>query len=138
VPALVGAASIVLGRRAYRATSGLTARTEFATPEGRAFLRPVTWMSVVQIVASIALPMIASALDHPAMTMPLVAATIGVFLIGFGDSLAVPAVRTIGIVYTAVALALPAVAGGSVVAWASAVSAAALLTSTWVTAQALT
>lgn len=107
---MVGGAFVV--RAVFRATRGLSARSSFRTPQGKQFLRPVTVLTLVQIAASVVLPVIAGALGADEWALPMVAATIGLFLIGFARSLDERSVGYIGIGSTIVALALPLLAGG--------------------------
>lgn len=113
---------------AVRATRGLSARQALRTPEGRAFLRPVTAMTVAQLVASVVLPVAAAAAGADEWAVPLVAVTIGLFLVGFGRPLRLPAVVALG-----VAGALVPVAAGlpATPAVTSATMVAVLLTSLW-------
>lgn len=132
----VFAASAVAGafavRMAWRATPGSRAREVFRTPEGRHFLRPVTRLTVAQIVASVVLPGIAGAFGAEQWMMPIVAATIGLFLVGFGRSLHVRAVSHIGDIATVVPLCLPLAAhGDTLIALTATSMIVALLASTW-------
>lgn len=132
--ALVGGSAV---RAAYRATRGPRARDVFRTPVGKAFLRPVTWLTVAQIVGSIGLPVLAGAMDAQEWVMPLVAATIGLFLVGFARPLQVRAVGRIGAAATVVPLALPLMAeGDSLLAWTAVTMMVALLAATWACARA--
>lgn len=137
VPAVVAIASFVATRRAFVATTPLRARDEFRTSQGRAFLRPVTVVTVVQIVASIVLPMFGTVLGRDDLVVPIVAFTIGVFLVFFATPLELPTVRWIGLAYTMAALGLPLLVTDELLAdWVSAVSAVALLASAWCCAAA--
>lgn len=134
-PEVILAAAVVGGlaiRAAFRATRGPRARDVFRTPEGKRFLRPVTVLTVAQIAGSIVLPGIAGAIGADDWVMPLVAATIGLFLVGFARSLEVPAVARIGVVATVVPLALPFVANGdALLAWTAVSMMVALLAASW-------
>lgn len=129
VVALVGGLAV---RSALRTTRGLRARDAFRTPEGRRFLRPVTWLTVAQLVGSVVLPGIAGAFGAEEWVMPLVAATIGLFLVGFARSLRIAAVAGIGAVATALALSLPLLlAGDALLAWTAVTMMIALLAASW-------
>jgi hypothetical protein len=132
----VAVATAVLGglavRAAFRATSGLRAREALRSEEGRRFLRPVTWMTIAQLAASVVLPVIAGAVGVDRWAVPLVALTIGLFLIGFSHPLGVPAVATIGALATVASVVLPFVADGdALLAITSAAMIVALLVSSW-------
>lgn len=104
----------------------------FRTPEGRRFLRPVTWLTIAQIVGSIVLPGILGAFGAEEWVMPSVALTIGLFLVGFSRSLRVRAVGHIGAAATVLSLGLPLLAAGDALMALTATSMmAALLASTW-------
>ncbi len=134
--ALVAVGASVL---AFRDTRGLQARTAFRTAAGRRFLRPVTIATVVQILASILLPMAVGMLGGEGLVMPTVALTISTFLIWFARPLALPAVAWVGGAWTVVAISLPlGASGATMVAATCAVASAALLVSTWCTARAAT
>lgn len=139
-PEVIAAVAVVGGlgvRAAFRATRGPRAREVFRTDEGKRFLRPVTWLTVAQIVGSIVLPGIAGALGAEDWVMPLVAVTIGLFLIGFARSLEVPVVARLGVAATVVPLVLPFVAGGdALLAWTAVSMMVALLAATWACARA--
>jgi hypothetical protein len=120
VPIIVGVTMAVATRRAFRATSGLRARDEFRTAKGRAFLRPVTRLTLWQIAGSIALPLAASAVGVEGWGVPLVAITIGLFLVGFGRTLQLQLVRVIGAVATLAVVVVPFVSDGDArIAWTS-------------------
>jgi hypothetical protein len=132
VPVAVLVAGAFAVRTAWRATRGGRAREVFRTAEGRRFLRPVTRITIAQIAASIVLPVIVGALGAEQWAIPLVAATIGLFLVGFGRSLEVRAVCRVGAAATAVPLGLPLVARGDALTALTATSMiAALLASAW-------
>jgi hypothetical protein len=119
-------------RTAVRATRGPKAREVFRTPEGRQFLRPVTWLTIAQLAGSIVLPGIAGAVGAREWVMPLVATTIGWFLVAFGRSLRVRAVSHIGAIATVVPLCLPLAAhGDALIALTATSMIVALLASTW-------
>jgi hypothetical protein len=127
--AIAGALAI---RIATRAAGGMRARDAFRTPEGRRFMRPVTWLTVAQIAGSIVVPGIAGAMGHDEWVMPLVATTIGLFLIGFGRPLQLRTVSRIGAAATLATLALPLVAmGPALIALTATSMIAALLASAW-------
>jgi len=90
----------------------LSARTSFRTPEGKQFLRPVTVMTLVQIAASVMLPAVAGAVGADEWAIPIVAVTIGLFLVSLARSVGVRAVCYVGIEATIVSLALPFLARG--------------------------
>ena len=137
VVAFVVVAGGLGARAAFHATRGPRAREVFRTPAGKRFLRPVTTLTLAQIAGSIVLPGIAGALGAAEWVMPLVAATIGLFLVGFARPLHVPAVRHIGVGATVVPLALPSMVGGDALrAWTSLSMAVALLGATWACARA--
>jgi hypothetical protein len=135
VPEVAVATAVVGGfavRASFRVTAGPRARDAFRTVEGRRFLRPVTWLTVIQLAASVVLPIITGVVGAAEWSLPLVALTIGLFLIGFSGSLEVPVVAVIGAVATVVSLGLPFVAaGGALVAATSASMILALLVSCW-------
>lgn len=127
--AVIGALAV---RSVARATRGLRARDAFRTDAGRRFLRPATRLTLVQLAASVALPLVAGALGAAEWSLPLVAITIGLFLVAFGRHLDVGPVSRIGAVATLVCGALPLVANGSaLLAATSAVMVATLLASGW-------
>ena len=131
-PIAVAIAGALAIRIATRATRGMRARDVFRTPEGRGFMRPVTWLTVAQIAGSIVLPGIAGAMGHDEWVMPLVAMTIGLFLVGFGRPLRVRTVSRIGTAATLVPLGLPLAATGTALIALTATSMiAALLASAW-------
>ncbi len=137
VPVLVAVVTIVSTRRAFRATAGLRARDEFRTAKGRAFLRPVTRATLWQIGGSVALPLGAGMLGLDDWGVPLVALTIGLFLVEFGRQLQLGAVRALGALASVAVVVLPFVAtGDALVGWVSAVMAASLTASTVVCARA--
>lgn len=107
--ALIAAMSL---RRAFSATSGLRARDEFRTARGRALLRPVTRLSILQLAASVVLPIAAAVAGAGQWALPLVGITIGVFLVGFGPLLQLTTVRWIGWLLTAGCVAIPLVTTG--------------------------
>jgi hypothetical protein len=132
VPVVVAAYSVLATRSAFTNTAGLRARDEFRTPRGRAFLRPVTRISLWQIAASVALPLIAGALGFDAWAVPLVAVTIGLLLVGLAASLQLPAVRVIGALATIASVVLPFLVGGTTLAASvSAVMVVALVSAMW-------
>lgn len=139
-PEVIGVVALAAGlsiRSAFRATRGPRARDVFRTPEGKRFLRPVTWMTVAQISGSIVLPGVAAALDAQEWVMPLVAATIGLFFLGFARSLRVPTVARVGAAATAVPLTLPFLCSGdALLAWTAVTMMVALLTCAWAAALA--
>lgn len=131
IPIGVALVGYLAGRAAFRSTRALRARTALRTERGRQFLRPVTRATVVQLVASGLLPVAASGVGRAHWSLPLVAASIGAFLIVFGRQLRLPAVSIVGWVYTGAALAIPMVVNRADVTTAvSALSAAALMAST--------
>ena len=137
VPLLVTIAMVVASRRAFRSTVGLRARDEFRTSKGRAFLRPVTRLTLWQIVGSIVLPIAATAVGIDDWAVPLVALTIGLFLVGFGRTLQLTSVRVIGAVTSVVVVAIPSIITGDArVAWVSAAMVCALSASAIVCARA--
>ena len=131
--AIGGTTAATIGtRRAWRSAAGLRAREEFRTPAGRAFLRPVTVISTVQLVGSIVLPWVASTTGHTEWVVPSIAITIGLFLMAFATPLQVPAVRWAGAVATLAPAALPyVVSGDELVAAVAATLGAALTASVW-------
>ena len=130
---IAGTTAATIGtRRAWRAATGLRARDEFRTPAGRAFMRPVTVISTVQLISSIVLPWIASATGHSEWVAPSIAITIGLFLMAFAGPLQVPEVRRAGVVATLVPAILPFVlSGDALVAAVAATLGAALTASVW-------
>lgn len=131
----VAVAAFVAVRVAVRATHGLRARETFRTPAGRRFLRPVTWLTVAQLAASVVLPIVAGLVGAERWAVPLVAVTIGIFLVGFARPLQVPPVAWVGAAATAVPLGLPLVSTGTaLLAWTAVSMMLALLTSTWLCA----
>jgi hypothetical protein len=139
IAALVaGSALVVRGAvRTWGGARGLRARDEFRTPAGRAFLRPVTRISVAQLVASVVLPWIAAGAGATEWVLPSIAITIGLFLVAFATSLQVPAVRWVGVVATVVPALLPLVIHGAGLAVAvCATLGAALTCSVWLGAWA--
>jgi hypothetical protein len=132
VPVMVAAFSVLATRRAFVNTDGLRARDEFRTPRGRAFLRPVTRISLWQIAASAALPLVAGLLGFDAWAMPLVAVTIGLLLVGLAASLQLTSVKVIGAMATVASVVLPfLVAGTALAASISTVMVVALVSSMW-------
>jgi len=137
VLAVVAVVCVWATRRSFANTAGMRARDEFRTPRGKAFLRPVTRATVVQIGASIVLPVVAGMLGFEEWAVPLVALTIGLFLIAFASSLQLDLVKVLGIGASVASIALPFVTDGStLVAWTSALMAATLTTSVWWCARA--
>ena len=133
----VAVAAFVAVRVAVRATHGLRARETFRTPAGRRFLRPVTWLTVAQLAASVVLPIVAGLVGAERWAVPLVAVTIGIFLVGFARPPQVPPVAWVGAAATAVPLGLPLVSTGTaLLAWTAVSMMLALLTSTWLCAVA--
>jgi len=119
-------------RRAFALTRGPRARDVFRTPAGRRFLRPVTWLTIAQLVGSAVLPLAAGALGADRWAVPLVAFTIGVFLVGFARPLHVPPVARIGVVATVMPLLLPFFCTGTaLLAWTAVTMTSALLAATW-------
>ncbi|MGB8859974.1 MAG: hypothetical protein WCC60_11995 [Ilumatobacteraceae bacterium] len=139
-PEVIVAVAVVGGlavRAAFRATRGPRARDVFRTPPGKQFLRPVTWLTVAQIAGSVVLPGIAGAIGAEQWVMPLVAATIGLFLVGFARPLQVAAVARTGAAATVVPMVLPLVCtGDALLAWTAVSMMVALLTATWACALA--
>ena len=135
---IVGTALAVWGAvSAWHGASGVRARDEFRTPAGRAFLRPVTRISVAQLVASVVLPWIASTAGATDWVLPSIALTIGLFLFAFAQPLQVPAVRWMGVVATVIPVLLPLVIHGDGLAVAvCATLGAALTCSVWLAAWA--
>lgn len=132
VVVIAAAVGVTGARRAWRNAAGLRARDLLRTADGRAFMRPVTVMTVVQLVASIALPWAAAATGHERWAIPLVAITIGLFLIAFATPLGIPAVRWIGVVATLVPATVPLLAhGDALVVAVAATLGAALTASLW-------
>ncbi|MDO8363201.1 MAG: hypothetical protein Q7V88_09920 [Actinomycetota bacterium] len=132
LPVVVAAGGAVAGRVAFRATRGMRARDEFRTPAGKRFLRPVTWLTVAQLVAGFALPALAGTVGADDWALPLLASTIGMFLVGFGRTLELRAVSGIGIAATVLPLCLPPLASGDALAALTAGSlVAALSASVW-------
>ena len=119
-------------RMAWNSTRGPRAREVFRTAEGRRFMRPVTRLTIAQIVGSIVLPGIVGAVGAEQWFMPIVAATIGLFLFGFGRPLHIPAVSRIGVAATVAPLCLPlALHGDALIALTSTSMMVALLSSAW-------
>ena len=112
LPLVVAVSGALVVRAAFRATRGLSARRSFRTAEGKQFLRSVTVMTLVQIAASVVLPAIAGAVGADEWAIPIVAVTIGLFLIGFARFVDVRMVGAVGVTATIVALALPLLATG--------------------------
>lgn len=132
VPAVVAVVGAVAIRMAFTATHGPKAREVFRTTQGRRFLQPVTRLTIAQLVGSIVLPGAAGALGAQDWVMPIVAATIGLFLIVFSRSLRLPAVAIIGVAATVVPMCWPIVATGkTLMALTAATMVVGLLTSTW-------
>jgi hypothetical protein len=137
VPIVVAIAMTMAARRAFRSTTGLRARDEFRTPKGRAFLRPVTRITTWQICASVVLPLAATAIGLDGWAVPLVALTIGVFLVAFGPTLQLASVRVIGTIASIACLAVPLVTSGEArLAWTSVAMVCALSASAIVCARA--
>lgn len=137
VPLLVAIGMFVASRRAFRSTVGLRARDEFRTPKGRAFLRPVTRLTLWQIAGSIVLPVAATAAGIDGWSAPLVALTIGLFLVGFGRTLQLTSVRVIGAAASVAVVLVPLVTTGDArVAWTSVAMVCALSSSAIVCARA--
>ena len=137
VPLIVAIAMVVASRRAFRSTIGLRARDEFRTPKGRAFLRPVTRLTLWQIAGSIILPIAGSAAGLDDWSVPLVALTIGLFLVGFGRTLQLTSVRVIGAVASVAVVVIPLLATGDArLAWTSVAMVCALSASAIVCARA--
>ncbi len=107
IPVAAAIAGAVVVREAFRATQGLKAREVFRTTQGRSFMRPVTRLTIVQIVASIVLPAGAGAAGATDWVVPIVALTIGLFLIVFSPQLRLPIVGAIGALVTAASICLP-------------------------------
>jgi hypothetical protein len=134
VVALAGGLSI---RAAFRATRGPRARDVFRTPEGKRFMRPVTLMTIAQIAGSVVLPGIAGAVGAQDWVMPLVAATIGLFFVGFARPLQVAVVGRLGAAATVVPLVLPLLCSGdALLAWTATTMMVTLLACTWACALA--
>ncbi len=132
VPVLVALFTVATTRRAFSKTAGLRARDEFRTPRGRAFLRPVTRASLWQIGASIVLPILAGAVGLDQWALPLIALTIGLFLVAFAASLQLTEVKVIGWSATVAAVALPILLNGSeLVAAVSGAMVVTLVASMW-------
>jgi hypothetical protein len=110
VPIAVAIVSIVIARRAFRATAPSRARDEFRTAEGRAFMRPIAMMTVVQIVASILLPAIGEMLGRRDLALTIVALTITVFFWFFAVPLQIPAVRRLAAAATIAVVVVPLIA----------------------------
>jgi hypothetical protein len=131
IPIGVGLVGYLAGRAAFTATNGMRGRELLRTDRAKQFLRPVTRATVAQLVASGLLPIVASAIGAAPWSLPLIAASIGAFLIVFGRQLHVPPVTFIGVGYTVTALVVPLVVDReNIAATTSALSAAALLAST--------
>jgi hypothetical protein len=131
IPIGVGLIGYLAARSAFGATSGVRGRDLLRTDRAKQFLRPVTRATVTQLVASGLLPVVASAIGAAHWSLPLIAASIGAFLIVFGRQLEIPAVTVVGVGYTVAALVVPLVVDrGNIAATASALSATALLVST--------
>jgi hypothetical protein len=132
VPIVVAVTGTFAVRSAFRSTRGPRARDAFRTPEGRRFLRPVTWLTSAQIAGSIVLPAILGALGAEEWVLPSVAVTIGLFLVGFSRSLRVRAVGHIGTAATVVSLGLPLLASGdALMALTATTMMVSLLASAW-------
>ena len=137
VPLLVAVFTVVATRGAFSQTAGLRARDEFRTPRGRAFLRPVTRASLWQIGASVVLPVAAGAIGLQRWALPLVALTIGLFLVVFAASLQLTGVRVAGWWASLAAVSLPFVVDGSdLVAAVSGAMVVTLVASMWCCARA--
>ena len=134
---VVAVAALAAVRLTFRATRGLRARETFRTSAGRRFLRPVTQLTVAQLAGSVVLPIVAGLLGAERWAVPLVAVTIGAFLVGFAGPLQVPAVAWVGAAATAVPLGLPLVCTGTaLLAWTAVSMMLALVTCTWLCAVA--
>ena len=132
VIAVVAVAGGLAVRRTFAATRGPRARDVFRTPAGRRFMRPVTWLTVAQLVGSVVLPALAGAVGADRWVMPLVAFTIGVFLVGFARPLQIATVARIGAVATVLPLLLPFVCTGTaLLAWTAITMMSALVAATW-------
>ncbi len=132
VPVVVAIGVAVAVRIAFAATHGPKAREVFRTAQGRRFLQPVTRLTIAQLVASIVLPGAAGALGAQEWVIPIVALTIGLFLIVFSRSLRLPAVAIIGVAATVAPMCWPIVATGkTLTALTASTMTVALLTSTW-------
>ncbi|MBI4934755.1 MAG: hypothetical protein HY828_12810 [Actinobacteria bacterium] len=137
VPVLVALFTVVMARRAFSKTVGLRARDEFRTPRGRAFLRPVTRASLWQIGASVVLPIAAGAVGLERWALPIIAVTIGLFLVAFAASLQLTSVAVIGWFATATSVLLPlAFDDSDLVAAVSGAMVVTLVASMWCCARA--
>ncbi|MCE9621096.1 MAG: hypothetical protein K8R99_01990 [Actinomycetia bacterium] len=126
-------------RKVWLAVDGPRARDAFRSPEGRRFLRPVTRLTLWQIAASVVLPVVATLIGADQWQIPIVATTIGVFLVGFGRPLQIQKVSIIGVAATVASLALPVLmTGEALLATVAIAMVVSLLASAWSCAVAVT
>lgn len=135
---VTGTATALTGATAARHNAiGLRARDAFRTARGRVFLRPVTIISTTQLIASIVLPWLAAAAGATEWVAPLVAITIGLFLVAFATPLRVPPIRVIGVIATVVPAVLPLLMNSDALVLAVAATLGTALTcSVWLCARA--
>ena len=79
---------------AFRATAGIAARPE--GPDAKRIERDVTLATVIQLVASFALPFAVIAAGHPDWVLPSIAITIGPLLLWLDRRVDVPRYRPVG------------------------------------------
>jgi hypothetical protein len=113
---------------ALRATAGTAPRP--ASPEGKRIEREVTVATIIQLVASFAVPAIVIAAGHSSWVLPSIAITIGPLLLWLDHRVHIPRYRWAGWALIAGPLLLIAIMSGSVLAATTGIAAGVLLLST--------
>lgn len=129
--ALVGASVVlVVGVLAYgiRVTAGVGHRP--TTPEAKRIEQSVTVATIIELVASFALPVIVVAAGHSDWVLPSIAITIGPLLLWLDHLVDVPRYRPVGWALTVGPLVLVAAMSGSALAATTGLAAGALLLGT--------
>jgi hypothetical protein len=120
------AAVVALGVWGAHATKGLAPRPQ--GPAAHRLERAITLATVIQLVASCALPVLLSALGRPDLTVAAIAITIGILLLWLRAVLATPGHLVAGTLLIAIPSALALALRGNTLTATSGLATAAILT----------
>jgi hypothetical protein len=120
--------SIAVLAYAVRVSSGIGGRP--TSPDAKRIERSVSIATVIELVASIGLPIVVSAAGHSDWVLPSIAITIGPLLLRLDRLVCIPRFRPVGWLLTVGPLVLVAVMSGSTLAATTGLAAGVLLLGT--------
>jgi len=125
---MFGAATIAVAGYGVRVTAGTAPRP--TSPDAKRIERSVTIATIIELIASFVLPVIAISTGHSDWVLPSIAITIGPMMLWFDHLVHIPRYRAVGWALTVGPVLLVATMSGSALAATTGITAGLLLLTT--------